>query len=248
MKINKSWLDEWVNTGLDTESIGQRLTMAGLELDSTEPAAPDFSGVVVAHIIGITQHPDADKLRICRVSTGDEELQVICGAANARQDLRVALATVGAVLPGGMEIKRARLRGVESFGMLCSDSELGLAEQSEGILELPTDAPIGTDIRVYLDLNDDVMDIDLTPNRADCLSVLGVARELAVLSGADLQEVDIHEHAPEINDQINVSGQAASASTLTLIWSLISNMRPKLMTRSMSAWRLMQLARVTSDA
>ena len=186
MKINESWLRELVNPELDTAAVGDLLTMAGLELDALEPAAPPFSGVVVARIAEIEQHPDADKLRICQVDTGSSELtQVICGAANARQGLTVAMATVGAVLPGDFRIKKAKLRGVESFGMLCSASELGLADSSEGIMELPDDVAPGTDFRQWLNLDDMVFDIDLTPNRADCLSVKGVARELAVLTGGE---------------------------------------------------------------
>jgi len=211
MKINRSWLSEWVETELDTATLGQRLTMAGLELDSIEPAAPDFSGVVVAEVVEVTKHPDADKLSVCQVTAGNEEQQVICGAANVRQGLRVALATIGAVLPGDFKIKRAKLRGVESFGMLCSESELGLAEQADGIMELPDDAPVGQDIREYLGLDDEVMEIDLTPNRADCLSVCGVARELSVLTGIEMQEPEIHEHAPEIDEQIDVAIEAESA-------------------------------------
>lgn len=187
MKVNESWLRELVNPELNAAAIGELLTMAGLELDALEPAAPPFSGVVIARIAEIAQHPDADKLQICQVDTGADELvQVICGAANARKGIKVAMATVGAVLPGNFKIKKAKLRGVASYGMLCSASELGLAEQSEGIMELPDDAPVGADFRQWLQLDDLVFDIDLTPNRADCLSVQGIARELSVLTGAPL--------------------------------------------------------------
>ena len=211
MKFNKSWLDEWIDTGLDAEAIGERLTMAGLELDSITAAAPEFSNVVVGDIESIAPHPDADKLRVCAVNNGQEVLQVICGAANAREGMRVALAQVGAVLPGGLKIKRAKLRGVESLGMLCSASELGLAEQSEGIMDLPADAPTGKSLREYLDLDDLIFEVDLTPNRADCLCVAGVAHELAALTGRTVNELEIEEHPPEIAEKISVTVEAGNA-------------------------------------
>ncbi|HID81307.1 MAG TPA: phenylalanine--tRNA ligase subunit beta [Chromatiales bacterium] len=211
MKFNKSWLDEWIDTGLDAETIGERLTMAGLELDSITAAAPEFSNVVVADIESIAPHPDADKLRVCAVNNGQEVLQVICGAANARAGMRVALAQVGAVLPGGLKIKRAKLRGVESLGMLCSAPELGLAEQSEGIMDLPADAPTGTSLREYLDLDDPIFEVDLTPNRADCLCVAGIAHELGALTGRTVNELEIDEHPPEIIEKIAVTVEADDA-------------------------------------
>ena len=211
MKFNKKWLDEWIDTGLDAAAIGERLTMAGLELDSITPAAPEFSHVVVAEVVSIAPHPDADKLRVCQVNNGEQTLQVICGAANAREGMRVALAQVGAELPGGLKIKRAKLRGVESLGMLCAASELGLAEQSEGIMELPADAPVGMDLRAYLDLDDEILEVDLTPNRADCLSVAGIARELGALTGKEVNELEVSEHPPEISDSIAVTVKAEDA-------------------------------------
>ncbi len=183
MKFSESWLREFIDTRLDARGIGERLTMAGLELDGMAPAAPPFHGVVVARIAAIAPHPDADRLRVCQVDDGSGELlQVVCGAPNARAGLVTALALVGAELPGGMRIRRAKLRGVASAGMLCSAAELGLAESAEGIMELPDDAPVGEDLRRYLDLDDMVLEVDLTPNRADCLSVRGIARELGVLT------------------------------------------------------------------
>ena len=211
MKFNKSWLDEWIDTGLDADIIGERLTMAGLELDSITAAAPEFSNVVVAEIESIAPHPDADKLRVCAVNNGKETSQVICGAANAREGMRVALAQVGAKLPDGLKIKRAKLRGVESLGMLCSASELGLAEQSEGIMDLPADAPTGTSLREYLDLDDQIFEVDLTPNRADCLCVAGIAHELGALTGRMVTELEIDEHPPEITEEINVTVEAEDA-------------------------------------
>ncbi len=212
MKINESWLREMVDPDLDAKALGDLLTMAGLELDGMGPSAPPFSGVVVAQIAEIAQHPDADKLRICQVDTGSGELtQVICGAANARKGLKVAMATVGAVLPGDFRIKKAKLRGVESFGMLCSAAELGLAESADGIMELPEDAPLGADLREWLDLDDTVFDIDLTPNRADCLSVQGIAREVAVLTGALLKLPEVENVDPASDAALPVEITASSA-------------------------------------
>src|SRR5580704_17961373 len=155
MKVPISWLKEWVTVPWPAAELGARLTMAGFDLEATEAAAPAFSGVVVAEIITAVQHPQADKLRVCQVTTGSgAALQIVCGAPNARAGLRTALATVGAELPGGMKIGAATLRGVESRGMLCSAKELGLGEANPGILELPDDAPLGTALRDYLRLDD----------------------------------------------------------------------------------------------
>lgn len=183
MRVSESWLREFVNPPVDAAQIGHLLTMAGLELDSMEPAAPEFKGVFTGKIDAIEQHPDADKLRVCQVNVGaDDLLQIVCGAANAAQGLSVAVATVGAVLPGDFKIKKAKLRGAKSEGMLCSASELGLAEASDGIMELPADTEIGQDFREFLQLEDQILEIDLTPNRADCLCMTGIARELAILT------------------------------------------------------------------
>ena len=196
MKVSRAWLDEWVRHGLDARQLGERLTMAGFELESITPAAPPFSGVVVAEIIEASRHPQADKLQICKVALGSDDaaraaaLQIVCGAANARVGLRTALAQVGASLPGGLIIKAAKLRGVESAGMLCSAKELGLAEASEGILELPADAPLGTPLREYLALDDEVLELAITPNRGDAMSLRGIAREVAALTGRALCHVD----------------------------------------------------------
>ncbi|MGH8319938.1 MAG: phenylalanine--tRNA ligase subunit beta [Steroidobacteraceae bacterium] len=184
MRIPYSWLTEWVAVPWNPQELGSRLTMAGLELEALIPAAPAFSDIVVAEILSAEQHPQADKLRVCRVSTGWGELrQIVCGAPNARAGLKSALAVVGAKLPGGLEIKAAKLRGVESAGMLCSAKELGLADASNGIVELPSDAPVGKPLREYLALDDMVLELNITPNRGDAMSVVGVAREVAALSG-----------------------------------------------------------------
>ena len=188
MIFSEQWLREWVNPPLTTQNLMDQLTMAGLEVDGLEPVASAFSGVIVAEVQVVEPHPDADKLRVCQVFDGLTSVQVVCGAANVRPGLRVPFATVGAVLASKsgeevMTIKKARLRGVESNGMLCSAQELGIADTSEGLLELPADAPLGQDIRVFLNLNDISMELDLTPNRGDCLGIVGVAREIAALNG-----------------------------------------------------------------
>ena len=186
MKISEQWLRTWVNPDISTEEMCDQLTMAGLEIDGVESAAGKFNNVVVARVESLGKHPDADKLNVCQVTDGNETLQIVCGAANVRAGLIIPLAKVGAVLPGDFKIKPAKLRGVESSGMLCSEKELGLADQAEGLMELPEDAPIGTDVREYLALDDNCIEIDLTPNRGDCLSIAGVARELATLNECDV--------------------------------------------------------------
>jgi phenylalanyl-tRNA synthetase beta chain len=188
MKVPYSWLADWVDIPWNATELGARLTMAGFELDGLEPAAPAFAGVVVAEILSAERHPQADKLQVCKVSVGSgEPVQIVCGAANARAGLKSALAVVGATLPGEMNIKAAKLRGVESQGMLASAKELGLAETSAGILELPTDAPVGTPLREYLALDDYILDLAITPNRGDAMSVVGIAREVAALTGKGLK-------------------------------------------------------------
>ncbi len=188
MKISESWLREWVNPDISTKTLAEQLTMAGLEVDAVESAAPEFSKVVVAEVVEVSAHPDADKLRVCQVNVGEQEnLQIVCGASNVRAGLHVPAAVVGARLPGDFKIKKSKLRGVLSFGMLCGASELGLEKSSAGLMELPEDSPVGTDIRDYLNLDDQIIEVDLTPNRGDCLSIAGVAREVAVLNQVDLK-------------------------------------------------------------
>ncbi len=183
MQISEAWLREYVNPAINTEELAAQLTMAGLEVDSVQPAAAAFSGVVVGEVMAMEQHPDADRLRVCQVAVGaTEPLQIVCGASNVRIGLKIPAALCGAVLPGDFKIKKSKLRGVESLGMLCSEQELGLAADANGLMELAADAPVGIDIREYLSLNDTVIEVDLTPNRADCLSVEGIAREVAVLN------------------------------------------------------------------
>ncbi|WP_376695411.1 phenylalanine--tRNA ligase subunit beta [Wenzhouxiangella sp. EGI_FJ10305] len=182
MKISHRWLGEWVDSGLDAEEIARRFTLAGLEVDSIEPVAPPLDGVVVSEIVSVEPHPDADRLRVCRVAGDSEERTIVCGAPNAREGLKAPLATLGTTLPGGMKIKPAKLRGVGSEGMLCSEPELGLGEDADGLMELPADAPVGEPLAGFLGLDDQVIEIDLTPNRADCLSLRGLARELSAIT------------------------------------------------------------------
>ncbi len=189
MKVPYSWLADWVDVPWPARELGSRLTMSGFELDALEAAAPTFTQVVVAEIVSAERHPQADKLQVCRVSIGHgEPLQIVCGASNARAGLKTALAMVGAALPGSLEIKAAKLRGVESFGMLCSAKELGLAESSSGIIELPADAPLGRAVREYLELDDTVLELNITANRGDAMSIIGIAREVAALSGRKLSD------------------------------------------------------------
>ena len=193
MQFSESWLRQYVNPSLDSEALGHAMTMAGLELEERHSVAPVFTKIVIAQILSAEQHPDADRLRVCKVDAGTgQELQIVCGAPNARAGIKIPCALVGAELPpaesGGKPflIKVGKLRGVESQGMLCSGRELGLGDDHEGILELPLDAPVGQDIRQYLDLDDQIFVIKLTPNKADCLSLMGMAREVAAITGASL--------------------------------------------------------------
>lgn len=204
MKFSEKWLRSLVNPNASQKELVARLSMAGLEVDSAEPVAGDFSGVIVGEIISIAPHPDADKLRVCQVSNGNETLQVVCGAPNARQGLKIPFATIGAKLPGDFVIKKAKLRGLESNGMLCSAKELAISDENAGLMELPSDAPVGQDIRAYLDLDDIMIDVDLTPNRGDCLSIRGLAKEVSALYDAPLSEPTIEAFAAKNDTKISV--------------------------------------------
>ena len=205
MKFSERWLREWVNPAVDTETLGEQLTFLGLEVDEIVSAAPGFKSVIVARIESIEQHPDADRLRVCQVDFGNSELvQVVCGAPNARQGLVTALAQVGGQLPSGMKLKKAKLRGQTSMGMLCSASELGLSDESAGIMELPDNAPVGTDLSVYLELDDSIIDIDLTPDRGDCLSIRGIARDLCAKNDLPLQLREINESSVQLDSEYPV--------------------------------------------
>ncbi len=209
MKLPLSWLRSWVELPWSDAQLSARLTMLGIEVEAMNAVAPPFSGVVVAEIVSAVPHPQADKLRVCQVSTGaGPALQIVCGAPNARAGLRSALATVGAQLPGGLAIGKAKLRGVESQGMLCSAQELQLNSAGAGIIELPTDAPLGTALRDYLQLDEVQIELGITPNRGDAMSVLGVARELAAVSGTALKE-------PQLPGVANSSASSADEAGAT---------------------------------
>ena len=205
MKFSESWLREWVNVGIDSAELLEQLTLLGLEVDDYQSAGGDFTGVVVGEITEALPHPDADRLRVCKVSAGGDELHdVVCGAPNARAGIRVPFATVGAVLPGGFKIKRAKLRGVESHGMLCSAKELGLSEEADGLHELPLDAPAGQSLTDYLNLDDHIIEIDLTPNRGDCLCIRGIAREISTINSTAMIEPMVAAAKPGHQDTFPV--------------------------------------------
>ncbi|HOP21683.1 MAG TPA: phenylalanine--tRNA ligase subunit beta, partial [Gammaproteobacteria bacterium] len=202
MKVSENWLREWVNPQISTEELNEQLTMLGLEVDDVIPAAGEFSQIVVGEIESIEKHPDADKLNVCQVNAGLEDmLQIVCGAPNARAGLKAPLALIGAVLPGNFKIKKSKLRGIESHGMLCSSVELGLSDDHSGLLELPIDAPVGKDIREYLKLNDTIIDVDLTPNRADCFCIKGIANDIACANELTLNYPEINE-VPATHDEV----------------------------------------------
>ena len=215
MKFSESWLREWVSPNLTTEELEAQVTMAGLEVDAVDPVAGEFSGIVVGEVVKREQHPDADKLSLCQVSDGKETFQIVCGASNVREGLKVPFAKIGAVLPTpdgkGFKIKKAKLRGVESFGMLCAEAEMGMAESSDGLMELAADAPVGQDVREYLNLNDTIIEVDLTPNRADCLSVKGLAREVGTLNNIDVKPLNIETMAAQVDDTVSVTLSATDA-------------------------------------
>jgi phenylalanyl-tRNA synthetase beta chain len=213
MKISLEWLRDWVDPGADVPALAHALTMAGLEIEGIERAAPSFSGVVVGEVIGITKHPDAEKLSVCQVSAGAEELQIVCGAPNVRAGMKAPLATVGAKLPDGLEIKQAKLRGVESFGMLCSAKELKIADDSSGLMELPTELRTGQDVREALVLDDYIFEVNLTPNRGDCMSVLGVAREVAAARQTKLHAAECNAVAATVQDKWPVSIESEGCRT-----------------------------------
>ena len=205
MQFSEQWLREYTNPAIDTDALSHLLTMAGLEVEGLESVGAEFTKVVIAEIISAEKHPDADRLQLLKVNIGAAEpLQIVCGASNARVGIKAPCALVGAVLPG-FEIKQAKVRGVESFGMMCSEKELGLASESAGILELSLDAPIGQDIREFMGLNDKLFTLKLTPNRSDCLSLVGIAREVAALTGASLALPNAEAVKVTINDSKVVS-------------------------------------------
>ena len=210
MQFSENWLRSYVNTSLDSDALNHVMIMAGLDVDDSHPLGASFSHVVVGEIVAVKKHPDADRLQVCDVNIGDKTLQIVCGASNARQGIKVACALVGAKLPT-IDIKEAKVRGVESFGMLCSLKELGLAEEAEGILELNLDLKNGADLRIALDLNDQITTLKLTPNRSDCLSVWGVAREVAAISTSSLSPIAYEVNPIKQSEKKNVVVEEKSA-------------------------------------
>ncbi|WP_296243668.1 MULTISPECIES: phenylalanine--tRNA ligase subunit beta [unclassified Psychrobacter] len=211
MKISEQWLRQWVNPNNSSEQLAEQLTMAGLEIDDRFAVARAFSGVVVGEVISVEQHPDADKLRVTQVNIGAAEtLQIVCGAPNVTVGMKAPVATVGAVLPSddkaGFKIKNGNLRGIDSNGMLCGASEIDLTDSIDGLLELPADAPIGVDIREYLGLDNQILDISITPNRGDCFSVRGIAREISVINDLPMQQ-------PKIPANVAVTANDADTAT-----------------------------------
>ncbi|MFA7386669.1 MAG: phenylalanine--tRNA ligase subunit beta, partial [Thiohalobacteraceae bacterium] len=211
MKFSENWLREWVDPQVSTDELVAQLTMAGLEVDGVEPAAASFADVVVGEVLDVQAHPDADKLRVCKVAAGEDTLQIVCGAPNVHAGMKVPTALVGAALPGGLKIKKAKLRGVESSGMLCSARELGLTDDHAGLMALPADAPVGADVRNYLGLDDKLIEVDLTPNRGDCLGLAGIAREVGVLNRCAVAAPSMTEVAPGSQDRFDIRVSAPQA-------------------------------------
>lgn len=229
MKFSEQWLREWVNPNLSTHELCEQISMAGLEVDGVEPVAGDFSGVVIGEVVECAQHPDADKLRVTKINVGaDELLDIVCGAPNCRQGIKVAVACVGAVLPGDFKIKKAKLRGQPSHGMLCSFSELGISDDHDGIIELAEDAVVGMDIREYMQLDDSIIEIDLTPNRADCLGLRGVAREVGVLNQLPVNNpvIDAVEASIDIQKNVHLDAPEACPKYLSRVIKGVDLSRP----------------------
>jgi phenylalanyl-tRNA synthetase beta chain len=207
MIVTYNWLKEFVDIRLTPDELSHRLTMVGLEVDSMEKIGEGLDGVIVAHLDSVEPHPDADRLTLCRVNTGSAQVQVVCGARNHKAGDLVALAQVGCVLPGDFKIRKSKIRGFESVGMLCSEKELGLAEESEGIMILPSGLPLGRPVFEALGLKDTRFEIGLTPNRPDCLSVVGIAREVAAITGGPLKvpRPRLQEDGPLISAETSVT-------------------------------------------
>jgi phenylalanyl-tRNA synthetase beta chain len=239
MKFSEQWLRGWVSPQVSRDELVARLSMAGLEVDSVTPAAGVFSGVIVGEVLSTEQHPDADKLRVCQVSNGSETFQVVCGAPNVRPGLKIPFAMIGAELPGDFKIKKAKLRGVESNGMLCSQAELNVGEGNDGLMELPADAPVGQDFRVYLELDDASIEVDLTPNRGDCLSVAGLAREVGALYDATVTRPTVAA-VPAVHDEVRSVDVLAPAACPRYLGRVIRNVD---LSRPTPLWMVERLRR-----
>lgn len=230
MKISEKWLREWVNPKLSTHQLAERLTMAGLEVGAIEPAAPALAHVVVGHILSVTPHPSAERLTVCEVNVGERMPRtIVCGAANAAVGLKAPVALPGAKLPNDKNIVATEIRGVQSSGMLCSAMDLGLEEFSEGLLTLESSAKPGTSLERLLTLNDKTLEIDLTPNRGDCLSIAGIAREVAALTGATLKKLALRRMAPKIRRKIKITLEAPQACPY-YVGRVIENINPQAVT------------------
>jgi phenylalanyl-tRNA synthetase beta chain len=213
MKFSHNWLNQYLSDTQDSKSLAETLTSAGLEVDAIDPVvAEKVTNIVVGQITKIVKHPDADKLNICSVDVADDEfLTIVCGATNIYEGMKAPVAKIGAILPGDFKIKKSKLRGQESFGMMCSEEELGLLDKAFGLMDLPSDAPVGQDINEYLSLDDSMIEVDLTPNRADCLSVYGIAREVSALTKCDLKDINFVEHTVSTDDTKNINITANDA-------------------------------------
>jgi phenylalanyl-tRNA synthetase beta chain len=230
MKFSEQWLREWVNPKISTSELTEQLTMAGLEVGAITPVAEDFTGVIVGEVLDIQPHPNAERLRLCTVKIAPQKtLSIICGAKNVRPHLKVAVATIGANLPNNLKIKKAKLRGIESSGMICSLSELGLAKTSTGIMELPKNAPIGKELREYLNLNDKSIEIELTPNRGDCLSIAGIAREVSVINNTKIKVPISKKTVTKIKDTFPIYITAKGACS-RYVGRIIRGLNPKIQT------------------
>jgi len=226
MKFSEQWLREWVNPDITTAELSHQLTMAGLEVDAIEPVAAEFNNVVVGEVVSLERHPDADRLRVCQVNVGTETLSIVCGAANVAQGQKVPAALIGAKLPGGLKIKKSKLRGVESFGMLCSPVELGMADSSDGLMILPNDAEPGTDVRELLKLDDNIIEIGLTPNRGDCLCLAGIAREVGVVNQTTVEGPESSAFTVGHQDGLSIRLMAAEACP-RYFGRIIKGVKPK---------------------
>ncbi|MCH8866732.1 MAG: phenylalanine--tRNA ligase subunit beta [Proteobacteria bacterium] len=212
MKIAESWLREWVNPDLDTETLAHQLTMSGHEVEGVAYEGEGLDGVIIGEVIAVSRHPNADRLSVCKVSTdGRETIEVVCGAPNVTAGMKSPLARAGITLPNGVKLRKSKIRGVISHGMLCSAVELGLGDESDGIIALPEDAPVGESLASYLGLPDAVIDLNLTPNRGDCFSVLGIARDVAALTATDIKDATVASVSATIDDTHAVDVQQAKA-------------------------------------
>ena len=225
MKVSENWLREWVNPQVNVKRIAEQLTFAGLEVEALTSRTAKFTSVVVGHVVGVQAHPQASHLKICVVDSGKRKLQVVCGAPNVRVGMRAPLALVGASLPNDLTIKAARLRGVESLGMLCSAKELGLSDDDSGLMSLPDDAPTGKQLAAYLGLPDSILELKLTPNRGDCLSIAGVAREVAAINCMQVSKPRITAVKPGCRVTLDIALKAPEGCPIYL-GRVIRQLRP----------------------